>query len=71
MHFVLLNTYVFVDDLSDFLETTSVHSGEDVLRVGVVDVDGCVVVSTDCCGAGGEHIGEMMSSMLFFVLSEP
>ena len=43
------------------METTSVHSGEDVLPVGVVDVDGCVVVSTDCCGAGGEHVGEVIA----------
>ena len=55
------DTYVFVDDLRDFLETTSVHSGEDVLPVGVVDVDGCVVVSTDCCGAGGEPIREVIT----------
>jgi len=37
------------------------HSGEDVLPVGVVDVDGCVVVSTDCCGAGDEHIREVIA----------
>ena len=55
------DTYVFVDDLPDFLEITSVHSGEDVLPVGLVDVDGCVVVSTDCCGAGGEPIREVIA----------
>ena len=55
------DTYVFVDDLHDFLETTSVHSGEDVLPVGVVNEDGCVVVSTDCCGAGGEPIKEVIA----------
>ena len=54
-------TYVFVDDFSDFFETTSVHSGEDVLAVGVVDADGCVVVLTDCCGAGGEPIREVIA----------
>ena len=53
------DTYVFVDvdGLRGFLETTSVHSGEDVLPVGVIDV----VVSTDCCGAGGEPIREVIA----------
>ena len=58
---LVYGTYIFVDDFSDFFETTSVHSGEDVLAVGVVDVDGCVVVSTDSCRAGGEPIREVIA----------
>ena len=54
------DTYVFVDGLRGFLETTSVHSGEDVLPVGVIDV----VVSTDCCGAGGEPIREVIADSI-------